>query len=234
MYIHTYVHAYMPTILPTYLTTYLPPTYIARTYDLHTYAYRHPHIHIYTHTHGQIRTYIVYDIYSNPTYTDILQISRFLISVLEANTFLPWIHVNRHTIKHIWHSTSYSSSYLSSHTRTYANKGKPQWAPNCAWRLMARKKPSQNCIKLLRTQVQWTFLLQPIMVRIPPERWHKEVYTPENHFPPRPSASTSAIVTVAVHHWAYPTLLGIARGAGFLFGRKGWLHPNKNMYCKML
>lgn len=89
MYIHTYVHAYMPTILPTYLTTYLPPTYIARTYDLHTYAYRHPHIHIYTHTHGQIRTYIVYDIYSNPTYTDILQISRFLISVLEANTFLP-------------------------------------------------------------------------------------------------------------------------------------------------
>lgn len=92
MYIHTYVHAYMPTILPTYL-----PTYIARTYDLHTYThthihtytYRHPHIHIYTHRHGQIRTYIVYDIYSNPTYTDILQISRFLISVLEANTFLP-------------------------------------------------------------------------------------------------------------------------------------------------
>ena len=27
----------------------------------------------------------------------------------------------------IWHSTSYSISYFSSHTRTYTNKGKPQW-----------------------------------------------------------------------------------------------------------
>lgn len=151
----TYLHTYMRTCWHAYHPTYLP-TYIAGTYDLHTYThthihtftYIHPHIHIHnhshTHTHGQIRTCIVYDIYSNPTYTDMLQISRFLISVLEANTFLPWIHVNRDTIRHIWHSTSYSSSYLSSHTRTYTNKGrnkgKPQWAPNCAWRLMARKE----------------------------------------------------------------------------------------------
>ena len=167
MCIHTCVHADMPTILPTYLPTLQVRTTYTHTHiptytRLHTYTHIFTFTIIHTHTHGQIRTYIVYDIYNNPTYTDILQISRFLISVLEANTFLPWIHVNRHTIRHIWHSTSYSSSYLSSHTRTYTNKGKnkgkPQWAPNCAWRLMARKKPSQNCIKLLQTQIRFSEL----------------------------------------------------------------------------
>lgn len=202
MCIHTCVHADMPTILPTYLPTLQVRTTYTHTHiptytRLHTYTHIFTFTIIHTHTHGQIRTYIVYDIYSNPTYTDILQISRFLISVLEANTFLPWIHVNRHTIRHIWHSTSYSSSYLSSqHVHTQirakirANHNELRIVLGDSWQERNPPKIASNYYKLNSGSVNF-FILLPIMVRIPPERWHKEVYKAENHFrlvlpPPHP------------------------------------------------